>query len=307
MRKIKFIGLGLVAFFILAILILWILYALRNIETSEMDAAARKDVPGRFISLSGGVTHYEIAGADTGKTVILVHGYSVPYYIWDNIFDSLVRNGYHVVRYDEFGRGYSDRLAVDYLPALYREQLYDLIYALQVKTPVSLMGVSFGGAVTTDFVVHHPDLVDKLVLVDPVFHFKKPGGPEFINDFILAGHHEEAARGQLDDFKYPGHFPGWVERYKIQMRYKGFRHALISTSEHYAEDTIMANYRRLDSLKKNILLIWGRDDKTVPFVFSDSLRKRLHVQFFPVTDAAHLPYLEQPALVTARMISFLKE
>jgi pimeloyl-ACP methyl ester carboxylesterase len=307
MRKFKIISLAVLFFFMMAALVLWILYTIRNIETLKMDAASRKDAPGKFISLDGGVTHYDMGGADTGKTVVLVHGFSVPYYIWDNIFDSLVQHGFHVVRYDEFGRGYSDRPPVDYLPALYTGQLYDLIGSLRLKTPVTLIGVSFGGAVITDFTIHHPELVDKLVLVDPVYHFEKSGFSELVADFVLAGQHEERAKGQLDDFKYPQHFPGWVDKYKFQMRYKGFRHALISTNFNFTGKTIHGNYKALDSLKKNILLIWGRDDKTVPFVFSDSLRKILHVQFFPVDDAAHLPYLEQPAIVSARMISFLNE
>jgi pimeloyl-ACP methyl ester carboxylesterase len=307
MRKIKIISLAVLAFFIFSFLVLWILFAIRNIETLKMDAAARKDAPGRFISLGGGVTHYDMAGVDTGKTVVLVHGFSVPYYIWDNIFDSLVQHGFHVIRYDEFGRGYSDRPDVDYLPALYTEQLYDLISSLKVKMPVTLMGVSFGGAVITDFAIHHPGLVDKLVLVDPVYDFDRSGFSELIADFVLAGQHEERAKGQLDDFKYPQHFPGWVDKYKVQMRYKGFRHALISTGFNFTGETIKGNYKALDSLKKNILLVWGRDDKTVPFALSDSLRKILHVQFFPVDDAAHLPYLEQPSIVSAKLISFLNE
>jgi pimeloyl-ACP methyl ester carboxylesterase len=88
--------------------------------------------------------------------VILVHGFSVPYYIWDGTYDSLVQAGFHVIRYDEFGRGFSDRPDVIYDPVLYRNQLHDLITSLKLQTPVSLAGVSFGGAVVSDFVVHYP-------------------------------------------------------------------------------------------------------------------------------------------------------
>ena len=306
MRKIKTLLLSLLVLIGLATIILWVIYNQRNIETQNLDEAARKEAPGKFISLTSGITHYDVGGSDTGKTIVLVHGFSVPYYIWDNIFDSLVLHGFHVVRYDEFGRGFSDRSHVDYTPELYTQQLYDLITSLKLKTPVSLAGVSFGGAVISDFTVHHPEMVDKLILVDPVFNFDKVGSSEMIADFVMAGQHEERAKGQLEDFKYPQHFPDWVEKYKPQMRYKGFRHALISTDFNFTENIIINNYKALDALKKNILLVWGKDDKTVPFVLSDSLRKILHVDFFPVEDAAHLPYLEQPSLVSEKMISFLK-
>src|ERR1044071_7303856 len=87
----------------------WIKFSSNNIEIKAMDDEARKNVPGQFIKLSEGFTHYEMSGADTGKVVILVHGFSVPYYIWDATYDSLAQNGFHVIRYDEFGRGFSDR------------------------------------------------------------------------------------------------------------------------------------------------------------------------------------------------------
>ena len=307
MKKVKNILIVLLLLFFVAAIALFIVYKTKNTETQNMDDAALKNAAGKFISLSSGVTHYDEAGADTAKTIILVHGYSVPYFIWDNIYDSLVQHGFHVIKYDEFGRGYSSRPAAVYTPAFYRRQLFDLIHTLKLKTPLTLAGVSFGGAVVSDFTVHYPALVNKLILADPVYNFKTSGHAEFIDNYLMALHHINQAQGQLEDFKYPAHFPYWVNKYKEQMQYKGFRHALISTNKNYPEETIKNNYRLLDSLHKNILLIWGRDDKTVPFIFSDSLRKILHVKFLPVDDAAHLPFLEQPGIVTPQIISFLKE
>ena len=272
-----------------------------------MNEAARKNTSGKFIQLTAGITHYDAEGTDSGKVVILVHGFSVPYYIWDGTYDSLVQAGFHVIRYDEFGRGFSDRPDVRYDPVLYRTQLYELINSLKLKAPISLAGVSFGGAVVSDFVVHYPQMIDKITLIDPVYSFGKIDAPEIIANYKLAIDHEKQAAGQLDDFKYPEQFPGWVDKYKVQMQYKGFRHALISTRNNYSKDSIIANYQALGSLQKKILLIWGREDQTVPFQYSDSLRKILPVDFFPVDDARHLPYLEKPTLVNQKIISFLKE
>ena len=92
-----------------------------------MNDEARRNVSGKFIRLAKGITHYESGGVDTGKVVILIHGFSVPYYIWDATYDSLVQNGFRVIRYDMFGRGYSDRPNVVYDPPFYRMQLQDLI------------------------------------------------------------------------------------------------------------------------------------------------------------------------------------
>ena len=307
MKMIKRILVALLIIMVLAGVYFCANYFVNNQETKTMNEAARKDASGKFIQLTAGITHYDEGGTDTGRVVILVHGFSVPYHIWDGTYDSLIQAGFHVIRYDEFGRGFSDRPDVIYDPVLYRTQLFDLITSLKLKTPASLAGVSFGGAVVSDFVVHYPQLIDKIILVDPVYNFGKIDDPEIIANYKMATGHEKQAAGQLDDFKYPEQFPGWVDKYKVQMQYKGFRHALISTRNNYSKDSIISNYRVLGSLQKKILLIWGKEDQTVPFQYSDSLRKILSVDFFPVDDARHLPYLEKPLLVNQKIISFLKE
>lgn len=281
-------------------------YAFNNVESKLIGDEDRKNASGSFIKLSDGITHYEIGGSDTAKTVVLVHGFSVPYYIWDGTFDSLVSQGFRVIRYDEFGRGLSDKPDVDYNPLFYRKQLMELIQSQKLKTPFHIAGLSFGGAIVGDFVTHYPELVDKVILVDPVYRFKNVDIANIIMDYSMAVKADAMAGGQLEDFKYPELFPDWVSKYKSQMKFKGFRHALISTIKNYSSDSIVANYAKLESLEKKVLLIWGKEDKTVTFDFSDSLKQKLSVDFLAVDDARHLPHLEKPLLVNQKIILFLK-
>ena len=285
----------------------WIKFVSNNQETKTMNDEVRKNVPGQFIKLTNGVTHYEEGGTDTGKVVILVHGISTPYFIWDGTYDSLVKNGFHVIRYDAFGRGFSDRPNIKYDQVVYRTQLRDLITSLKLKTPVNLAGVSFGGPVVTDFTVNHAELVNKIILIDPGYAKPQLDKSELVANYEMALDHEKQANDQLKDFKYPDKFTDWVDKYKVQMQYKGFRHALISTRKHFYGTMFIENYKRLGGLNKKVLLIWGKDDLTVPLHFSDSIRKIVPVEFFPVDDARHLPHLEKPVLVNQKIISFLKE
>jgi pimeloyl-ACP methyl ester carboxylesterase len=307
MKKLKIVLLLILGTIVIASIGLYCFYHFKNVETKTMGAEARKNTSGQFIQLTDGITHYETAGADTAKTIILVHGFSVPAYIWGATFDSLAQKGFRVVRYDEFGRGFSDRPDVDYNPTFYRKQLFELIQLLKLKTPVHIAGLSFGGAVVTDFAVHYPSLIDKIILIDPVYRFRKIEGTAMIANYSMATHPDKQADGQLEDFKYPEQFPDWVDQYKVQMQYKGFRHALISTLINYPSDTIVSNYQKLDAFHKKILLIWGKEDQTVTFDFSDSLRQQLRLDFFTVNDARHLPHLEKPLLVNQKIISFLND
>ena len=65
-----------------------------NTEFRPLDDDARALAPGQFIELADGLTHYDVAGPETGPVVILVHGFSVPYYIWDTTFAALADAGF---------------------------------------------------------------------------------------------------------------------------------------------------------------------------------------------------------------------
>src|SRR5579862_6348425 len=84
-------------------------YRANNPEHGPLDDAARKAAGGSYVKLSDGITHYELSGPDTGRLVVLVHGNSVPYYIWDSTTVALRAAGFRVLRYDMYGRGTSDR------------------------------------------------------------------------------------------------------------------------------------------------------------------------------------------------------
>src|SRR5262249_7152922 len=111
--------------FILPIAILWGLYSFQDPEIRELNAATRAGVPGAFAPLSDGYTHYEVGGEGNNSkpVVVLAAGFSVPYYIWDPTFKALVAAGFHVLRYDYYGRGYSDRPAIPFTDDMYVRQL----------------------------------------------------------------------------------------------------------------------------------------------------------------------------------------
>jgi len=288
-----------------ASLILYGFYRYNNKETKTLTNAERKNIPGSFIKLSRGVTHYQLEGPDNAEVVILVHGFSVPYYIWDPTYDFLIKKGYRVLRYDMYGRGYSDRPDVTYNQEFYNTQLLELIKQLKLTGKINLAGVSFGGAVITNFTCSHPELVNKVILVDPVYEQKKPTAPQYFTLYNEAVNSDERANGQTSDFLYPKAHPEWIKRYLPQMRYKGFRNALVSTMYNYNQNGKQSNIC-LNGAGKNVLLIWGKGDKTVLPRFSDSIRSVLKTDFFPVDGAAHLPMIEKADTVNAKILSFLK-
>lgn len=286
-------------------------YAARNPERRTLDDEARRGAPGRFVRLADGVTHYDVTGPDGGRPVVLVHGFSVPYYIWDSTATALAAAGYRVVRYDEYGRGLSDRPNVDYSADLYDRQLSQLLDSLHITERIDLAGVSMGGFVTGMFTGRHPDRVRSLTLVDPVAgpSGSTPGimGWPVIGPFLwqtLAV--PTFADGQTSDFVDPSRFPDWTSKYREQMRYRGFGRALLSHRRVAASVSLDSLYRRVAATSIPVLLIWGKADKTVPFERNESVRQAIPAADFHAIDgAAHLPILEQARLTDSIVVAFL--
>ena len=65
----------------------------------------------------------------SASVVVLAAGFSVPYYIWDPTFKALTGAGFRVLRYDYYGRGYSDRPAIPFTDEMYVGQLHQLLDA----------------------------------------------------------------------------------------------------------------------------------------------------------------------------------
>jgi pimeloyl-ACP methyl ester carboxylesterase len=258
------------------------------------------------------VTHYDLAGPADGPPVVLVHGFSVPYYVWDSTFAALAGAGFRVLRYDLYGRGWSDRPDARYDAALYDRQLGALLDSVRMRDPVHLVGLSAGGWVTASFAGAHPERVRTLTLVDPVAARRSdlPAamrapvlGPLLWQTLAVP----EMPAGQLTDFVDPARFPDWLDRYRVQMRYRGFGRALRGTIGAMAATDLAQVYGRVGRDTMPVLLVWGERDQTVPFALSDSVRRWIpRAEFRPIAGAGHLPQLERASVVNAMLIEFLR-
>ncbi len=286
-------------------------YLLKNPERVSLDAEARQAAPGKFVNTSVGQTHYEMGGPDTGRVVVLVHGFSVPSYIWDSTYRALTAEGLRVLRYDLIGRGWSDRADVPYDAPTHDRQLVELLDSLKLTGPVDIVGLSFGGLVASWFTAEHPERTRSLVLVDPVSRGRElPSvlGKPIIGDFIWQTTVVPTMpAGQPTDFLHPELFPDWESQYRPQMRYRGFGRALRRAGLASAQVDFPALFDRVAATAKPVLLVWGRQDPTTPFERHTDITSRIPAaEFFPVDSAGHLPHMEQSAAFNARVLSFLR-
>ncbi|GAB4546686.1 MAG: alpha/beta fold hydrolase [Anaerolineales bacterium] len=274
-------------------------------ETKDLDEAARALAGGSFIALPDGVTHYELGGNADGRAVILVHGFSVPYFIFDPTFEFLTSAGFRVLRYDLFGRGFSDRPRVKYDIHLFVRQLKDLLDALRLSQ-VSLVGLSMGGPITAAFLCAHSQMVRSHVMIDPagarrvelpamVKAARVPLLGELALGLLGSGNMVKGIAADLFDKNLVEKFQA---QYKVQMQYKGFKRAILSTMRSGMLDSFYETYQAAGKLNKPTLIFWGRQDATIPYEHSALICRAIpHAQLHTVENCGHIPHYEKPAEV----------
>ena len=284
-------------------------------ETRELDDLTRREASGSFVQLPDGVTHYELSNPEAENTVVLVHGFSTPYFIFDPTFDFLSQAGLRVLRYDLIGRGFSDRPETRYDITLFVRQLQDLLDALALTRPVSLVGLSMGGPISAAFTACFPERVNKLILIDPagvkrVFTLMAlkaatiPALGEMLLNLIGHGGMVRNIASDFFDRSYVEHFQS---SYLVQMQYKGFKHAILSTVRSGMLDSFIDDYQRIGKLGKPVLLFWGRHDHTVPFHHSHDLRQAIpRAELHVIEGCGHIPHYERPAEVNPILLQFLQ-
>ncbi len=288
-------------------------------EQITLTNTVRENLPGKFIKLSKGYTHYELLeangpnadGPKGSDLVVLVHGFSSPMFVWDKVAPFLKKNGFNVLRYDLYGRGFSDRPNYTYDKDIYDSQLINLLSALGYEdTSFHLVGLSMGGEISTIFTSRHPEKIKTLTLVDPAglptdlstppnFVLKIPFVKYIINRIMI---------GNLDkNFYRPENFPEYEQKYTAQMQYKGFRDAIKSSLLHMDMQGASEEFKKAGNTQIPKLLFWGENDETIPYEVHEKVQEKMKdLKFVSVPECGHMPNYEQPNIFNNALLEFLQ-
>ena len=286
-----------------------------HFESVVKDAAFRASIDlapdAAFIELSNGFTYYRMTDrSDCDTPDVLVHGFSVPSYIWEPTYDFLAGKGRCVIMLDLYGRGFSDNPDVAYTDTLFATQVLELLDALGVER-ASFFGLSNGGRVVSQIAGFAPERVMRLVYVassgfrDVTRASDTSVSEEEIDELI--GKYPELPAGQLSDFKDPTNFQDWDDKYAELLVHKGFARALISTRKNHDSAELDRIHASLQTSDIPVTTIWGDSDTVVVYAgFSDKIERLLpkRKEYF-VKDSGHLPHMENPAQFEAILANVL--
>lgn len=268
-----------------------------------MDTTLQAKAPGQFAMLPGGGTHYRWDGPEGGPVLVLIHGLTSPSYVFDPVVPGLNGLGFRTLRYDLWGRGYSDRAPGDQDEAYFVAQLTDLLAVLNLTGRVSLMGYSMGGMIATAFAAQDADRVEHLALIAPAGIVHAPDrvtklmrDTPFLGDWacrwigarqlrkgISAGPGDRAMRDALI----------------ADTHRRGYMPAVLSSLRHTLSEDQQGEHLRLGRAALPVLALWGGDDTVIPPAAADIFSTWNPEALSVVVDGADhaLPYTHPDAVV----------
>jgi len=274
----------------------------------------RSQLPGSFVTLNDGVISFQWQGPVDGEKIVLVHGLSTPKFVWDANAAALAAAGYRVLRFDHFGRGFSDRPDVIYNEDLYVRELLGLLDSQNITEPVNLVGYSMGGGNVVSFSAQYPQRVKQLILIAPAGFVPKYSGTAslvltpLLGDWLMTMVGKNAMLEGIQKEVSSGMAPAnMVQQFEKQFQYAGYLESILSTMRHYPMTNLSKAYEKVGNAGIPTSAIWGTDDNVVPFAGSEQVSKFIpHLKLHPVDGASHSVTYANSGEVNSILLSILK-
>lgn len=274
---------------------------------------AREDSPevGKNIDVEGVPTNYHDVGA--GPSVVLIHGSGPGVSAWANWRSTMphLARRFRVVAPDVLGFGYTARPAGQrYALRTWTEHLIRFLDALGLER-VSAVGNSFGGALALSLAAHHPDRIDRLVLMGSVgTAFDLTSGLDAVWGFEPS---RDAMRTLLDLFVYD---PTLVSddladlrlaaatRPGVQEAYR----AMFPAPRQTAVEALRLGDELVRQIPHPTLIVHGREDRVIPLSSSQRLHELIDRSRLEVFDrCGHWTQIEHADAFNRLVTDFLSE
>lgn len=256
-----------------------------------------------FVTINNITLHYTLAGASDGFPLVFINSLGTDLRIWDKV-GSRFASRYRVIRYDKRGHGLSDCPPAPYSIRDHATDLLGLLDHLAVIKAI-LVGISVGGMIALDFAATWPERVQSLVLSDTAV---KIGTAELWNERIttLRQHGmaflSETILSRWFAPSFAEHAPAAYRGYANMLTrmpvtgYTGTCEAIRDADLAEAAQTITVP----------TLVLCGTEDLATPPQLVQGLCRFIpQAMYKEIPNAAHLPCIEQPDVMSAHIAGFL--
>lgn len=260
----------------------------------------------RYVTVQGYRTRYWDEGA--GEPLLLVHGLGSSAESWLFNVEGLARR-YRVLVPDLIGFGKSDKTTdANELNLARSSRFLAGFLETQGVQKTHVVGNSMGGIVSLQFAVDHPEMVDKLVLVDPAgfgrdvhMSFRLQALP--VLGEILAEPRRRSTRMSLEVASHKRDFISdeLVERFYELGRQPGMKAPFLAAVRQGISVTGVRNevlrplQARIPSITAPTLIMWGRHDQILPISHLETGKRLIpHATVHIFEDCGHIPQMEKP-------------
>ncbi len=271
-----------------------------------------------FVDVDGVTVHYQEFGADIYPTLVLVHGYTASTYVWKTVAPILAEQGFHVIAIDLLGFGFSEKPRwFDYSIASQSRVILRFMNRLGIGK-ATLVGSSYGGAVSSWFALDNAERVEKLVLVGsvindrpmthPLMRFVKiPAVGEATSPFLIDSRAflKFRMQGTLHPTSHHLITEERVDAVLRPLRAADAHNSLLMTIKNWDANRIEEDSHLIN---QPTLLIWGNEDNVIPVGNGQKLYDRiLNSRLVIFKDCGHLPHEERPELFTNLVSEFCND
>ena len=231
---------------------------------------------GNLADLKNGKLYYRWFSPEkeNGEILVLVHGFSTPSVVWEGVLPYLLEEGFKVLVYDHYGRGYSSRPKVKYTKDLFVDSLDELIEHQEISQKINLVGYSMGGPIVAGYAEKHSEKVRSASFIAPAGYMSlsvpwyqklfyrfltMPIIRQFIGvvaPSIFYGGNATLTLSTLEDEQ---HVPQerLNEIYREQMKYEGFTRSLLSTIKNFNLFQDKSSFKDIGNSEIPCSVIWG--------------------------------------------------
>lgn len=284
-------------------------------NSQSLESWSNQYANGKITQLNGLQTHYLETGQSQADKppLILLHGLFYDALMWSENIHVLAQH-FKVYALDLWGFGYSAREPLDYSYPLFAKQI-SLFMQSQGLPKASIIGHGMGAGTAIQFASENPDQIEQLILVDafglPNFTplYSKIIDFPFIGPFIL-GMNNLLMRKKILGCHLSNEADLLTNEYlnKATWSQKIFgTHEIISDIEgRKFLDKLSDEIHHLGDENIPTLIIWGRQDKIVPFTRGKHLQDVLRGAKLEIIDnAGHLANFEQATIFNQLALDFL--
>lgn len=282
-------------------------------NSQSLDVWADRYAEGKFIDLEGHSTHFIERGK--GKPVILIHGFNLDSYTWIRNLDKLAEH-FKVYVPDLWGQGYSTREPLNYGYELFVNQIQLFMEAMSIQKS-SLIGHSMGAGTAIVFSLKNRDKIDKLVLVDSsgiptslpfrsrIFRLKG------VAEFLMSLRTDKIRRKNLGDI--------WINdrelltediysKFVNYQKIEGTTEAILAILRKDFFNTLEDEIRELGHFDIPKLIIWGREDKSLPVRCAEEMHRLMPGSRLEIlSNAGHLSNFDRSDTFNELVIHFLND